>query len=272
MKNKHDNLTVGAKSARKAVEKLGAVSAEPNYRARVREGFVSRTLEGSRRRAPDASRSLRAASLAAMAAVAIAIAGITWANRGEPWRVVSATGAGPVIVDDRPISPADSATLSVAIHPGARIRMPEGAQLDLSAAGTLLIQITSGTEATVPPAPGRWWRRDVSGRIWAGELRVTTGPRFHGARLSVESPDARVNVSGTTVAVIRNSLGTCLCVFEGTARIAAAGRSSEPLGAGLRRQLFEDGRPAVTEPLRPMEQMKLSMLRDQGREKLGGGH
>ncbi len=270
MKDKYENLTPGAKSSREAVEKLGAVPAEPNYRARVREGFVGRTLAGSHRRTRDALRSWRAAPLAAAAAVAIAIAGIAWGNRGEPWRVVSSTGAGPVVVDGRTIWPADSATLSGAIHPGTRIRMPEGAQLDLSAAGTLLIQITAGTEVTVPPSPGRWWRRDVSGRIWVGELRVTTGPRFHGARLSVESPDARVNVSGTTIAVIRNSLGTCLCVFEGTARIAAAGRSSEPLGAGLRRQLFKDGRPPLTEPLRPMEQMKLSMLRDQGREKLGG--
>ena len=271
MKDEHDNLTPGAKSARKALEELGAVPAEPNYRARVREGFVGRTLAGSRRSISSTSRSWRVASLAAIAAAIIAIAGIVWMNRGESWRVVSSTGPGPVVVDGQPISPTDSTTLSGAIHPGVRILVPEGTQLDLSAAGTLLIQVTAGTEATLPRPPGRWWRRYASGHIWAGELRITTGPRFHGARLSVGSPDARVDVSGTTIAVIKNPFGTCLCVFEGTARIAPAGRSPEPLGAGFRRQLFNDGRPPLTEPLRPMEQMKLSMLRDQGRAKLGRG-
>ena len=72
MKDKYENLTPGAKSSREAVEKLGAVPAEPNYRARVRESFVSRTLAGSHRQTPDASRSWRAAPLAAVAAVAIA--------------------------------------------------------------------------------------------------------------------------------------------------------------------------------------------------------
>src|SRR5205085_433042 len=102
---------------------------------------------------------------------------------------------------------------------GARVRVPSGAAIEIAAAGDMVVQITSGTDATVPGVPGRWFGRRVEGELESGELRITTGPRFAGATLALTTPEANVVVTGTTLAVIREPAGTCVCVFDGRVRV-----------------------------------------------------
>ena len=92
-----------------------------------------------------------------------------------------------------------------------------------------------------------------------------TGRRFTGRRLRVELPDAAVEISGTTFAVIRNAEGSCVCVLEGTVtmRDATGTAGVMPLH---RRVVPPRGEPPRDEPIRTMERMKLEMLRNQAQE------
>jgi ferric-dicitrate binding protein FerR (iron transport regulator) len=102
----------------------------------------------------------------------------------------------------------------------------------------------------------------VEARLQSGEVRFVTGPRFRGARLTVATPEAQIEVSGTTLAVIRDSVSTCVCVLSGTVRIGPAEGAMETVPAGRRRALFRDGRTPHEMTLSPMESMKLGVLRE----------
>ena len=74
-------------------------------------------------------------------------------------------------------------------------------------------------------------------------------------------------VKGTTLAVFRLPDASCVCVFEGEVAMLGGGHD-DTVDAGTRRTVYRDGRPPLLEPIRPMETMKLSMLRDQAAQAL----
>jgi hypothetical protein len=131
----------------------------------------------------------------AAAAALIVVAGVRTLNHGPAWRLAAATGEGIATVDGRPIPLTHHDELAAALVPGARVRVPAGCQIELASAGTMAIQMTPETDATVPPVPGRWFARSVAGEIQSGEWRITTGPAFHGAHLAVATPQAHVMVT-----------------------------------------------------------------------------
>jgi ferric-dicitrate binding protein FerR (iron transport regulator) len=81
------------------------------------------------------------------------------------------------------------------------------------------MQISPGTEMVLPSPPGRWFGRAGKASVDRGQLRVTTGRRFGGARLAIRTPEATVHVTGTTLAVIAESTGTRVCVLEGVTHV-----------------------------------------------------
>jgi ferric-dicitrate binding protein FerR (iron transport regulator) len=98
------------------------------------------------------------------------------------------------------------------------------------------MQVAPGTDLTLPASAGRWFGRATRASVANGEVRITTGTGFHGARLAVETPEAMVQVTGTTLAVICEPTGTCVCVLEGSVRVAAqAGGAGVPVSEGHRR-------------------------------------
>jgi ferric-dicitrate binding protein FerR (iron transport regulator) len=112
--------------------------------------------------------------------------------------------------------------------------------LDLASRGTLAIQMAGGTDAVLPRAPGRWANRTVSAEIATGEWRITTGERFPGARLVVSTPTAHVEVTGTTLAVICEPSGTCVCVYEGHVQVGRDASDMVSVDHGRRRYLYAD--------------------------------
>src|SRR5439155_1381731 len=153
-------------------------------------------------------------------------------NRGPAWTVLSTTGDGIAIVDETPVPLAHAEELERRLRPGARVVAPEGAQVGLARAAGIVFQGTGGTEFTVPASPGRWFARRVTGAVRHGEIRVTTGPSFRGARLHLDTPEASVEVTGTTLAVICEPAGTCVCVFEGVVHVGAKGAAAEAVPGG----------------------------------------
>ncbi|MBI1796038.1 MAG: FecR domain-containing protein [Candidatus Eisenbacteria bacterium] len=268
--DRFETLTPDERRARDAVRALEAPRAEPSFRARLKQDFVSGRI-GERRALVLARPWWRSAWALAPAATAVAAAIVIILNRGPEWTVMSARGDGIAIVDDVPVPMAHMSEEARRLRPGARVRVPEGASLDLAAAGTLMMEIAPGSDVILPATPRRWFGRAVAARVGSGIARFTTGPSFHGARLAVATPEAGVEVTGTTLAVICEPAGTCVCVFEGVVRVTARGGSSEMVGAGRRRFVFRDGRAPESAEMRPTERTRLGNIHDHRAEWLGGG-
>jgi hypothetical protein len=192
-------------------------------------------------------------------------------NRGAQWRVVQVVGTGFVQADGEPIPVERSELLAQRIHPGVELVVPETASLQISAGSDLAMEILPGTRLTIPPPPPHWFFRQSE--FWArgGELRLTTGPTFQGAKLAVHTADAMILVKGTTLAVIMEPTGTCVCVLEGEVMVGARGESAGPEGSGgdammpvtsgQRGYVFRDGRTPERADIRPTELVALAKFR-----------
>jgi hypothetical protein len=176
--------------------------------------------------------------------------------------LASASGDLAVVVDGKEMQTLDRRAFNASLHAGAAIRMPAGGEVILVSERTLALQLLPGAELTLGSLPPpRWMNRPGRIEARAGEIRVTTGPRFAGT-LRIETPNAVIEVNGTTLAVILSSEGTCVSVLEGTVRMGPRGGTPVPVDAGLRGVLFDHGRPPRTEPLADMERTKLTVFRD----------
>lgn len=254
--------------AREELRRLPVVDADAAYRERLKHDFVTGRI-GSRRAltlaAPWYRRALRWA-VVAPAALATLAATAWIADRGPGWTVMATRGEAIATVDGAPVALTSHEDLAGRLRRGARLAVPAGAELELASAGGLVVQVTGGTELTLPGTPGRWLRRRVSGAVHRGEIRITTGPAFTGARLRVATPEAAVEVTGTTFAVICEPAGTCVCVYEGTVRVGPRGGRMDGVPHGRRRFVFSDGRPPESGEIRPVELARLAQLRDRRRE------
>jgi len=253
--------------ARDAVRALPPPAADAAFRARLKADFVAGSIAPPVRAATIVP--LRSAftwrrafvPLAAAAAAVLVIAGVL--NRGAPWHLMAVAGDGVAVVDGVPVPLGHADELARRLVPGARVRVPETATVELASMGTLAIQLTPGTDLTVPAVPGRWWARRVAAEIRSGEIRVTSGRRFKGARLAIETPAASVELSGTTLAVICDPEGTCVCVLEGHARVGPRGGAMMSVPGGMRRFVFLDARAPELATMREIEHVKLGEMRAQ---------
>ena len=203
---------------------------------------------------------------ASSAAVILALAWMH--NAGPAWELTGSSGSGMVQIDGRP-TPLDApAEIARRLHSGADVLLPADAQLDLELPGIAVIQLVGGSHATLPGRPGRWFARSMVASLDTGEIRISTGPAFRGTRLEVVTPEARAIVTGTTLAVLRQADASCVCVLEGKVSMIS-NASAATVYAGFRRSVFRDGSAPRVEPIRPMETMKLTMLRTQAEQALG---
>lgn len=265
-------LSEPQRRARDAVRSLPAPEADPAFRARLAREFAAGTVAPPRPRVLPwfRRRGLARVWVPAAAAAALAIA-VGVANRGPAWRVTAVTGEGVAVVDGRPVPLGHLDELRRLVRPGARVRVPDGARIEITSPERAVVEFTPGTDVTVPEVPGRWFARRVSAEVRAGELRITTGRAFHGARLSISTPEAMVQVTGTTLAVICDPDGTCVCVLEGTVRVGPHGGDMVAVGHGHRRFVYNDARPPETAAIRPVEQVELTRLRLAKRAEMGMG-
>jgi hypothetical protein len=259
--------------ARDAVRGLERPRADATFRGRLKRDFVTgRIGERAVLELPVTwhRRLAWRLALAPIAVAAMAVA-LVLANRGPGWTVLEIAGDGVAVVDQLPVPLTHGEQLRRGLHAGARLTVPAGAQIELASAGRMVVQIAGGTEFTLPASPGRWFGRRVAGAVRHGEVRVTTGPAFRGARLRVDTPEAAVEVTGTTLAVICEPLGTCVCVYDGVVRVGARGGVAESVPSGRRRFVFNDGRPPELADIRPVEDRELGRFRQRRRAWLEGG-
>ena len=264
-----DHRTPEERHAGAAVRRLAMGGARHAFRERLKTEFmtgsISSGLDQSRMRAiPGASRFLGGwvQPVAWAAAAALIVLTAVSLNRGPAWQVKNVSGSGIVVVGNVPIPLNHTDQLTAALRQGARVRVPAGAALEVVAPGQMAMVLVAGTDVEMPAPPGRWFGRRTQANLAQGQLRITTGPGFKGARLDVRTPEADVAVSGTTLAVICEPHGTCVCVLDGRVDVGTRGGSMSVVDEGRRRFLFNDGREPEADDMRPMERDKLGMFRE----------
>lgn len=257
-------------SARDALRQLPAVRADGTFRSRLKELFVSGRIAERQDLAPERPRRRR--NLARWILPAAAAAGLLLAlgvlNRGPNWMLVASRGEGKIIADGHPLQARDAAQIAKRLRAGTTIRLEREAEMEILCANRMVVQLTPGTEMTVPGVPGRWFARNVRTEVHGGEARITTGPGFRGARLRITTLEVEVQVSGTTLAVIRDAASTCVCAYDGELLVGPRGGTLKRLATGWRRILYNDGRPEALLPIDDMENAKLGMFQDQARPRL----
>lgn len=273
--SERDALTPDEQRARDAVRSLDRPRPAPEFRARLREQFTSGTLESAAPaliyRIPWHRHALtRWGAVAVSAAAAVLIVALL--NRAPAWTLEAVRGQGIVLIDGSPVPAVHGEELARRLRSGAFVQLPAGVELEIASRGQIAVQLTAGTHASVPSAPGRWFARRASGEVRSGEIRVTTGAGFRGAELAIETPEARVEVHGTTFAVICEPAGTCVCVMEGELAVGTrGGQGMTKVPAGRRRYVFADGRPEESAEMRHTEHAPLGDFRDRMNPEMGGG-
>ena len=238
--------------------------AEASFREQLKRDFVSGSFAERPRAVAIAPRQPRrflgwATGLSAAAAVAFVVAAL---NQPPGWTALPCGGSGALVVNGLSIPIRETAELTRRIRPGSRIRLESTEALDLVSSGILAMQLSPGTEMVLPPPPGRWFGRGARANVAGGRLRVTTGRRFHGARLAITTPDATVRVTSTTLAVIAEPSGTCVCVLEGTAHVAPHRGGMTRVRPGSRCEVARGGQTPKTGEMLDAERPRLVDLRD----------
>jgi hypothetical protein len=243
--------------AREAVRALGKPQADPTFRARLRNDFVSGRVGG--RRVPTGARGPGwwTRWVALPAAAAVLVVALALVNRGPALTVVRAAGEGTAWVNGTEIPLADQGALTAALHPGATLKLNQTTTVDLLFDHVLMFQASPGTEFTIPNSPGRWTGKTSRCLVRVGELQVMSGPDFPGRSLVMHTPDGMIELTGTIVSVVTDSTGTCVCVQEGTARIGPNAGALEAVPAGKRMVLPRGGQSPYVTTIAPPHQAHL---------------
>jgi len=190
--------------------------------------------------------------MAAAAAMVLALL-VSRHDSAPTWQVISVEGpsADHILVDGARVD--SRAALALAIEGGRRIDVPSDTRLRLACDDQVALQLQPGTSFVLPEMPGRWSRRTARAELTAGVALISTGEGFHGTRLDVETAEGSVQITGTTLAVIRDDLGTCVCTHEGRVEVRSTLDEIVPVTAGLRRYAFRNGHAGDLEPMSDAE-------------------
>ncbi|MBZ0268261.1 FecR family protein, partial [bacterium] len=135
-----------------------------------------------------------------------------------------------------------------------------GSSVEARLGNRLRVQITADSRVELPRGPSRWFSSRRTVHVDRGVFFASTAGHPLGFDLRVLTDEAAVDVVGTTFAVRRNDLGTCVCLYEGHLEVRGtdAGRVDVPQG---QRALLPPGKPSpLLEPLDDMETALLSGL------------
>ena len=174
---------------------------------------------------------------------------------------VLASGEGSLRIGDRdfPLDRADQ--FQPLLEPGTLIAVSGdmSAEFHLQVEDDFTLVAIAGAEFTVP-LPAQRGRRSF--RVDMGEVRIATLPGLLGEAIEIGAPGTRVDVMGTTLAVIADTASTCVCLLDGNAMMMMKDGGMTKLDPGMRRIMHMD--PAVPDEIVPIfgnERMKLEMLR-----------
>lgn len=181
------------------------------FRARARRTFLGEAA-GGERVAPalpareGARRPWLLPSLAGLAAALVLLVLVPRLTGGAPgWRVVGMQGSTTVAFGAGAAAAAREGRLEL----GPQVLAVAGGSLHLVYADRFRVEALPGTRLSVEPGA------DGHLRLERGELFLQTLAGYPGSGLAVDTPEAHVAVTGTTLGVRADGVGTCVCVCEG---------------------------------------------------------
>lgn len=270
-------LSEEERRVRDEVRSLSDMKPTLPFKQKLRKSFVAGDIQ-KREEEPKKSgsviRGLVFKVLAPAAAAALIAVGVWNWDRPAAWEISITPGEGTLLVDGQAFSTTDFVALEPRLVSGARLILQAEDVLEILSEGMMAIQLTPGTEMVLPDLPGKLFKSTVHGELAMGEIRVVTGSEFHGSELRFHTEEADVQVMGSTMAVIRDSVSTCVCAFQGCIFMATSGGGFNEVPSGMRRFIYGDGRPTEIMPIDDQENMKLQMMLDAsgGNLNLGEAH
>ena len=180
------------------------------------------------------------------AAVAAAVAGLAFwgAQPSEHWTVTSVNGEASL--------QGQVALADVTARAGTA-RTSQDSWFETRLGERLLVRVGPRSRVDLPAGPGRWLSGERTLRIHEGEIYASTGHESLGFPLRIETAEATTTIVGTTFAVRRNELGTCVCLLEGRVDLEGGHGETASVPTGRRVQIFSDGTEPIVEDLTPEE-------------------
>lgn len=246
-------LTPAEEVALQALRQQTVPPASEALRARAREAFVQGTLRAAgapRRNVVPLPR------LALAAAAVLLLALFLYGSRPEAvWELAR-------VHDPDGVLSGVVAREGTVLPPGV-VTTPDNGEFDLALGDGFLLRMTPGTSLVLPAPPRRWFAAGMEIQVQRGEVFGTTRGRKLPASLVLRTPQANVQLTGTTFAVLLTDEGTCVCLLEGRVEVQAHDAATPTVvPEGFRCVVYADGRPQEILPIAEMERGKLQMLRD----------
>jgi hypothetical protein len=211
----------------------GSTPARPEFKAELRERFVSGRLEEgisappALRPVPAARPLLRIAAAAALAAAAILVVAL-FVPRRHHWRATDFTAGGTGSFAGVPLSEIGLSSIGARLSEGGVLETGDG-RLDLSLGrDDLMVAVKPGSRLHVARLPEPGSGEPIEIDIEAGEIYISTCVEYEGNPIVVLTADSRVDVTGTKLGVLVFAEGTCVCVAEGTVEVRPRKACFEP--------------------------------------------
>lgn len=252
--NEHDDDALSAREAavRERIRNLPPVAADPAFREKLHERFVSGRLVPSARAQRGGRRTpywVRWAAIPAAAAAVVAL--VFFLNRDAGWSIQPMSERGAIRVAGQPVDASVRGALARRLKPGVAVETGDDGHVELLADGVLLVEVMPASALTVPNARRSAGHDALAFGVTRGEVRLMTGPRFAGSDLEVTTPEGTVRITGTTVAIDRDDNGTCVCVMHGTAMVGTRAGDMEPVPSGMRKVMPAGGAHAYITRIEP---------------------
>jgi hypothetical protein len=165
-------------------------------------------------------------------AAIVLYAGARVLRHATAWRFADLRGEAGLSWNGVSYGAADSNALAPALAQGGAFVMGDGTELEFLHPGDLAVGLAGGSAGTITAPPRRLGERAVRIRLERGEARISTGVRFRGTRMAVETPEAELDVGGTTLAVTVAPEGTAVAVLAGAVRLRERGGGRGAAGGG----------------------------------------
>ena len=195
-------------------------------------------------------------------AAALGVVAVFWfgSQPQQDWVVMNIqTPAGISIPSD--------ASLAVGTHleSGVLTTGPES-ELAIQLGDKLRFTMLPGTSLSLPKPPGRWFGRNRRMHIDSGEIYGTSGGQKLGFELVFSTDELEARLTGTTFAVFRIDVASCVCLWEGGVAVTPLVDNYDVVHLEEKHRvwIYRDGREPEIKTLDANETMKLQMTDDAG--------
>lgn len=222
-----------------------AVAVPPAAEVRRHARFAFLSALATQPRPMRTRRSFRALVLTLAAAAILAVTFLL--PEPERWKVEL---GGPLRFERAEFGPGQDARLAAALERSGVVETG-GERTRFTLAGVLDVELLAGSALSFPPLPELDGVDPLAFELTQGEAYLRTRAGYPGNPVIVRTDLADVTLNGTTIGVLVDELGTCVCVADGTVRVTSArlpGQGQE-LGSRSTLRLYHDANLAPrTEP------------------------